>query len=88
MNQVRLRNATGRTTLRGQLVKVSPKSNASFVLACIGDTGIIGTTAETVPNGNVCLINLINTVALRDIDGLSVRETAPPNPDIGDLWFW
>ena len=88
MAQLRLKNSSGRTSIIGQQVKLSPTSSSCYVTASLGDSGIIGTVAEFTPNGNSGLINLINTTTVNNIIGMSVRETAPPNPKVGDLWFW
>jgi NADPH-dependent ferric siderophore reductase len=60
MAQIRLRNATGGTSTIGALVKVDPKNNKSFVYVTdLTVLPVIGAVAESVPNGNIALINLI-----------------------------
>jgi hypothetical protein len=67
MSQVRLKNSTGGTSKIGSLVKLSPNSTTAFMYANLGDSAIIGTISESVPNGNSCLINQINTVDWKDV---------------------
>jgi hypothetical protein len=57
--QVRLKNQTGGTSKIGNQVKLITGSHTAFVNADFWDTGIIGTVAQSVPNGNTCLINLL-----------------------------
>lgn len=87
MQQIRLINSTGSTSKIGRLVKVSPLRPTAFVYATHCDIGIIGTTAQSVPNGNPCLINLIGTVALNDVIGITVSATEPINPKIAYLYL-
>ena len=59
MAQIRLKNQTGGTSKIGSQVKLVTGSHTAFVNANFWDTGIIGTVAESVPNGNQALINLL-----------------------------
>lgn len=68
MNQVRLQNAIGRTSLLGQIVKLAPGSTKAYILANTPDPDAIGTVAESVPNRYWGLVNLINTVADNDVE--------------------
>jgi len=88
MAQIRLKNLTGDTSKINSYVKLVPNNSSSFIYAKLGDSGIIGTVAQSVPRGSSCLINSLNTVMISDVVGLTVSSTAPSNPKIGDLWFW
>ena len=59
MSQIRLKNLTGGTSKIGNQVKLVTGSHTAFVNANFWDIGIIGTVAESVPNGNPALINLL-----------------------------
>jgi hypothetical protein len=65
--QIRLRNNTGGTSKIGQQVKLVVNSHTAFIKANFWDDGIIGTVAQSVPNGNSCWVNLLNTVTWSDI---------------------
>lgn len=85
MSQIRLKNNTGGTSKIGQQVKLVPNSHTAFVNADFWDIGIIGTCAESIPNGNSCLIDLIGggTSSAQII----VSSIAPTHPKSGDLWI-
>jgi hypothetical protein len=86
MTQVRLKNDTGGTSQIGQLVKIDPKNKGGFVkVTDLTTLPVIGTVAEVAPNGNPCLIDLINSAS--QATGITVSNTAPLNPKAGDLWI-
>lgn len=89
MGQLRLKNASGRTSKVGQQVKLAPNSKTSFVIAELGDFGVIGTVAQSCPNGYSGLINLIGHVNYNDIIGAPIvifSPTEPLNPALNTLW--
>jgi hypothetical protein len=86
MTQVRLKNLTGGASIIGQLVKVSPLNKGGFVnVTDLTTLPVIGTVAESAPNGNPCLIDLINSAS--QSTGITVGPTAPKSPKAGDLWI-
>jgi hypothetical protein len=98
MGTVRLKNHTGRISVIGSVVKLDPADPKSFVLASVGDAGVVGTVTQSVPNNYSCVINLINTVdwATLDIganyftsDGIVVDgyTVAPPTGSNVSLWY-
>jgi hypothetical protein len=78
MAQIRLKNSTGTTSKIGQQVKLIVGSKTAFVNAEFYDTGIIGTCAQAVPNGNTCLVNLIggSTSSTVIVDSISAINPA------------
>jgi len=86
MTQVRLKNLTGGTSQIGQLVKVDPKNKGGFVkVTDLTTLPVIGTVAEVAPNGNTCLIDLLNSNSQSTI--ITISNKAPTNPKVGDLWI-
>lgn len=83
MSQVRLQNKTGGTSKIGNQVKLVTGSHSAFVNADFWDTGIIGTVAQSVPNGNTCLIDLLGASTPQII----FSATAPLNPTPNILWI-
>jgi hypothetical protein len=84
MAQVRLRNATGSTPRVGDLVRINPKDNSSFIkVTDLSTLPVIGTVATPAPNGNTCLIDLLNSVGSQIV----VSPNAPTNPAIGTIWI-
>jgi hypothetical protein len=73
MAQIKLRNNTGRTSIRGALVKLDPKNPRAFVNATMGDDGVIGTVYTPSPTGSLSTINTINTVSYEEL--LNVPES-------------
>jgi len=63
MNQIRLKNATGRISLVGQIVKSHPSDKKAYILADSPDKDAIGTVAQSVPSGYWGLVDLINSVS-------------------------
>jgi hypothetical protein len=68
MNQVSLKNVSGKPVTKGQQVRLVNGRKDSFLVASLGDT-VIGTTAQAVGNNASCLINLLGTVDWNDITG-------------------
>jgi hypothetical protein len=88
MTQIRLRNNTGGTSKIGQLVRVDPKSTFGFInVTDLSILPVIGTVAQAVPNGNSCLIDLINTSTMPLWGQVIYSPTPPINPPIGTTWI-
>jgi hypothetical protein len=68
MNQVLLKNVSGKPVAKGQQVKLVVGRKDSFLLASLGDI-VLGTTAQAVGNNASCLVNLLGTVNWDDIVG-------------------
>ena len=84
MAQVRLRNATGGTSKIGNQVKLVTGSHTAFVNADYWDIGIIGTVAQSAPNGNPCLVDLIGGATPPQV---VFSPTPPITPTPNLLWI-
>ena len=80
--QVRLHNSTGRKVIDGELVKLYSQTNDSFIVAKLGEFGIIGSVSGTIEVGQVGYINLIGT------PGKSAYEIAVDTGFVGDKQKW
>jgi hypothetical protein len=87
MAQLSLKNVSGKTLPIGQMIKLAPNSNNSFVIAQLGDYGVIGTTAQSSVSGNFCLVNLINTVQWNDVIGKPTTFATTGGTDTGNSYF-
>ena len=63
MNQVRLQNLIGRTSLQGQIIKLHPTKPRAYVACDPTDEEAFATVAQSVPNTYWGLVNPINTIA-------------------------
>ena len=82
MSQVRLHNNSGRNIKAGELVRVDPADNSSFLIAKLTDFGIIGSVASDTLAGQFCLINLIGTVNYRDVIGAPASSKTNPQTTV------
>lgn len=69
MAQVRLHNNAKRNIKAGELVRIDPSDENSFLIAKLTDFGIIGSVASDTLAGQYCLINLIGSVNWGDVIG-------------------
>jgi len=100
MPQIRLKNNTGRNSVKGALVKLDPDNPKAFINAKYGDNNIVGTIAQPSPNGMSSVINTVNTVSFDDLlnkpditasrvaDGKSAYEIAVENGFVGTEVEW
>jgi len=61
MAQIRLKNRTKSNAKVGSYVRIDPANPDSFLYVETKDMDVVGTVAQNVPPGNMCLIDLLGT---------------------------
>jgi hypothetical protein len=86
--QIKLRNLTGGTTKIGDLCRINPKNPSSVInVTDLSSLPVLGTYAQSAPNGNPVLIDLLNSPTMPMQGQVIISPTAPPSPTIGTIWI-
>jgi hypothetical protein len=76
MSQIRLKNCTGGISKIGELVKINPKNPKGFVyVKDLMGLPVVGVVAQSVPNGNSCLITLLGGGGISDPSWSTITGT-------------
>jgi hypothetical protein len=86
MNQLRLRNNTGKPSIIGKLIKIDPNDPKGFVYAPEGDPGIIGKVTRRVLNNSSCLVTKVKKSTVVVVGKEVVINASPPDhPAVGEI---